>query len=158
MEISSMCLMSCSCQSAANCAFQLFLTCAVHFLSLLAFSELDPFCMHDSVLPSVHTLISVLPHCGKLLCCDDHHSLQIWQALKQSPQSSHTIETPISCMPAVLGSTGNACVIAVSKHPTTCSCPVKISACKHVLFLLPPCGLLCSSIQQTSMSSEPILP
>ena len=60
---------------------------------------------------------------------------------KASSEPLRLIKTTVNCCFTVLGSTGNACVIAVSNNSTSCTCPDSHPFCKHVLFLLQASGL-----------------
>ena len=57
-----------------------------------------------------------------------------------STQPFRLMKTNVNCIFTVLGSTGNAYVLAVAKHSITCNCPNSHSACKHIIFLLSVCG------------------
>ena len=60
---------------------------------------------------------------------------------KASSEPLRLIKTTVNCCFTVLGSTGNACVVAVSNNSMSCTCPDSHPFCKHVLFLLQASGL-----------------
>ena len=59
---------------------------------------------------------------------------------RSSTQHLHLMKTSVNCIFIVIGSTGNACIVVISKTAITCNCPDHCLACKHVLFLLSLCG------------------
>ena len=59
---------------------------------------------------------------------------------RASTQPFRLMKTTVNCVFVVFGSTGNACVLAVSKNSISCNCPDIHPGCKHILFLLLACG------------------
>ena len=55
-------------------------------------------------------------------------------------QSFHIIRTKPRHVLVILGSSGNAHIIAIKKKSIRCSCPDHVSSCKHILFLATACG------------------
>ena len=82
----------------------------------------------------------------------EHRRLQ-----RSQTQPFHIIKTPVNCIFIVIGSTGNAYVVSVSASSIACNCPDKVSACKHILFILSVCGLIPFGANQTSVSPARLL-
>lgn len=59
---------------------------------------------------------------------------------RATTQHFSLMKTTVNCIFIVLGSTGNAYVLTVSKQSISCNCPDSHSPCKHILFLLLVCG------------------
>ena len=55
---------------------------------------------------------------------------------RASTQPLRLMKTTVNCIFVVFGSTGNACVLAISKNSISCNCPDIHPGCKHILFLL----------------------
>ena len=74
---------------------------------------------------------------------------------RASTQPFRLMKTNVNRAFIVLGSTGNACVVAVRKRHMCCNCPDSHSTCKHILFILSLCGF--SGRSQLSFSPTNLL-
>ena len=119
--------------------FPLLVHFTVGMTNLLAISGMISILVH--IFFSCHTFFSIslpLHHCLTRMI-----TVHIDQGRrhKASSEPLRLIRTTVNCCFTVLGSTGNACVIAVSNNSTSCTCPDSHPFCKHVLFLLQASGL-----------------
>ena len=72
-------------------------------------------------------------------------------------QSFHIIRTKSRHVLVILGSSGDAHIIVIKKKSIRCSCPDRVSSCKHILFLATACGFLNRRSTTVSLSSIALL-
>ena len=95
-------------------------------------------------------------------------SVQIGRFLRARSQTFNVIRTPKRHIIVILGSTGNAYLISITRTSITCNCPNQTPGCKHILFLLSVLGFLkkhqshitirpLSIVQQYSRNTSPEL-
>ena len=77
-------------------------------------------------------------------------SIEPGRLRRASTQPFRLMKSTVNTIFIVLGSTGNAYVVAVSKESISCNCPDSHPVCKHIVFLLHLSG--CSGRRQLTFS------